>query len=350
MATSKVNLSPFDPSAGLADKRIPLVDVAKQVSKRINVKLPALNAISNALSYKEILKFAWVPAHKIYINYIRQRWPEPGHQKNLLEKWNLACVTPLTCRYDPVEDRYYGSDGQQHMTVWLMKYGLLSEVPCFYIESTDPNIESIQLLSLNTLRQPMAKYFIHKQEIIMGDPDAIAMEKAVTDANCETAYKKRSPGCVTHISHLTEAYEDYGTASLNLVLSKLTQFWPRDKIETPTMLGFLKVLQLMRASKQIPEKEFDSIFNDLFYHCSNRYENSKDLHASIHRAFVVSEDYKTNYKGLGHREQVASGIIDIYEQESGKKLAGVKQPFAITIPLIPKEELVQEEDLEMEDA
>jgi hypothetical protein len=216
------------------------------------------------------------------------------------------------------------------MTVWLVKYGFLTEVPCFYVESQDENVESVQLLALNTDSEPMAKYFIHKQKIIMGDKDAIAMEKAVTDADCETAYKKRSAGCITHISNLTEAYEDYGTGPLTLVLAKLRQYWPEDKIETPTMLGFLKTRQIMIESGTIPEKKFDSVFNDLFFHCANNFETSKDVHAYIHDQFEVT--YPTNYKGMGHREQVASGIIDVYEQCTGVKF--VKKPFEISVPLM----------------
>jgi hypothetical protein len=96
------------------------------------------------------------------------------------------------------------------------------------------------------------------------------------------------------------------------------------------MLGFLKVRQIMMDSKNVSSDRFDSIFNDLFYHCSNRYESSKDLHACIHDQFEIQ--YPTNAKGMGHREQVASGIIDIYEQETGKKF--VDKPFQIHIPLI----------------
>ena len=332
------SLAPFDPSVGLPDKRIPLVDVAKAVSKKIGQTIPKSD-FNNIV--KDALKFAWVPTDKIYINYKRQRWPEPKHMKKLLSKWNINCVTPLQCRYDPKEDRYYGSDGQQHMTVWLIKYGFLTEVPCFFVESEDENVESVQLLALNTDSEPMAKYFIHKQKIIMGDKEAIAMEKAVTDADCETAYKKRSPGCITHISNLTEAFEDYGAGPLTLVLSKLRQYWPEDKIETPTMLGFLKVRQIMQESGNIPDSKFESVFNDLFYHCSNHFETSKDVHAYIHDQFEIT--YPTNYKGMGHREQVASGIIDIYEQEIGKKF--VKKPFDISIPLMQNTHM---EDVEEE--
>jgi hypothetical protein len=331
--TATATLAPFDPSAGLADKRIPITDVAKQISKRIGEK------ISNKedVSVMDVLKFAWVPADKIFINYKRQRWPEPKHMSKLHGKWNIMCVTPLQCRYDPVEDRYYGADGQQHMTVWLVKYGLLTKVPCFYVESTDENVESIQLLALNTDSEPMAKYFIHHQKIMMGDKSAIALEKAVVDANCETAYKKRAPGCITHISHLQDAYENYGAGALTLVLNKMRQFWPQDKIEMPTALGFLKLREIMVNDGLWN----DSTFNDVVFECSNYAETNKDLHLGINHAF--QNTYPTNYKGMGVREKIASGIIDIYEKVKGTTLCN--KPFEISMPTVSvhvEEEAVEE--------
>ncbi|NBP57502.1 hypothetical protein EBU71_13400 [bacterium] len=326
------SMTPFDPSAGLPDKRVPLTDVAKQVSKRISVKIPKT---PDQIDVYDVLKFAWVPAEKIYINYERQRWPEPKHIAKLNAKWDIHCVTPLQARYCPKTDRYFGSDGQQHIIEWLLKYGLNSLVPVFYVESEDENVETKQLLALNCDSEPMAKYFIHQQKCMMGDKDALAIEKTVVNANCQTAYKKRAPGCITHISDLNKAYADYGVTALGLVLNKLRQFWPQDKIETPTMLGFLKVREIMQADNTINPSQFNSIFNDLFYHCSNHFETSKHLHAYIHDQFEIT--YPTNVKGMGHREQVASGIIDIYEQETGTKF--VTKPFPIHIPLMNKSAL-----------
>jgi len=327
------NLAPFDPSAGLADKRIPITDVAKQISKRIGEKITN----KEDRTVMDVLKFAWVPADKIFINYKRQRWPEPKHMKKLHGKWNIMCVTPLQCRYGPVEDRFYGADGQQHMTVWLVKYGLLTHVPCFYVESTDENVESIQLLALNTDSEPMAKYFIHHQKIMMGDKDAIALEKAVTNANCETAYKKRAPGCITHISHLQDAFENYGAGALTLALTKVRQFWPQDKIEMPTVLGLLKVREIM-----VDEGVWnDSVFNDVVFECSNVAEDNKDLHLGINKAF--EKQYPTNYKGMGVREKIASGIIDIYEQAKGKALCS--KPFDIKVPKIVATEVEETEEV-----
>ena len=331
------NLVPFDPSAGLRDKRVPIIDVAKGIVKRIGAKI----AKAPSINPKDVLKFAWVPADKIYINYARQRWPEPKHMQKLNGKWDINCVTPLQCRYDPVEDRFYGSDGQQHMTVWLIQYGLMTEVPCFYVESTDENVESVQLLALNTDSEPMAKYFIHKQKIMMGDKTSIALEKAVTDANCETAYKKRQPGCITHISHLIEASESYGNGPLTLVLSKMLQFWPTEKIAEPTMLGLLKVREIL-----IDQNVFsDSIFNDIFYEASLYSDSAKDLHLAINHAFQST--YPTNYKGMGVREKVASGVIDLYEQAKGKKLCQV--PFEIKMPTMHDHVETTDEDNENEE-
>lgn len=317
------SLEPFDPSAGLRDKRVPLCDIAKICARRLDHKIPTKKP---SIDPKSILKFGWVPAHKIFINYERQRWPEPKHQGKLFKKWDINCVTPLQCRYDPVEDRYYGSDGQQHMTVWLMYYGLLTEVPCFYVESTDVNVESIQLLALNNDNEPMAKYFIHKQKIMMGDPEAIALEKAVTDANCELAYKKRAPGCITHISHIQECSETYGNAALTEVLARYREVWPNDKVAEPTVLGFLKLRDML-----IHENVFnDSVFRDCFYEVSLRYESGKSLHLGINHNF--QKEYPTNYKGMGVREKQASGIISIYRQATGKFL--IEQPFEINISVI----------------
>ena len=324
--STQATLAPFDPSIGLADKRIPLVDVAKACARRVGVK-PSKDLSKLAHDVKKILKFAWVPSHKIYINYERQRWPEPKHIKKLFTKWNINCVTPLQCRYDPKEDRYYGSDGMQHMIVWLLYYGLISEVPCFYVESEDPNVESEQLLALNTENEPMAKFFIHKQKIKMGNQESIAIEKAVVDANCETSYKKRAPGCITHISHLYEASEDYGNAALTNVLARYREFWPEDKIAEPTILGFLKLRELLIDA----DKYSDSLFKDTFYYCSQHFVSGKDFHLSVNHAF--QKTYPTNYKGMGVREKVASGIISIYEQCDNKKL--IDKPFDITVPMIP---------------
>jgi hypothetical protein len=328
-------LAPFDPSIGLPDKRVPITDVAKACSRRIGIKIPAqMTAV--AKSVKDVLKFAWVPADKIYINYERQRWPEPKHMKKLHGKWDINCVTPLQCRYDPKEDRYYGSDGQQHMTVWLIHYGLLTEVPCFFVETEDVNVESRQLLALNTDSEPMAKFFIHKQNCKMGDKASLAIEKAVTDANCETAYKKRAPGCITHISHLYECSESYGNGPLTYVLARYREYWPNDKIAEPTVMGFLKAREILIAE----DAYSDAVFKDLFYEASQRFETGKDLHLSINHAF--ERTYPTNYKGMGVREKQASGIIAIYEQAKGKALAS--KPFDITIPIMKVEDTEEDDE------
>jgi len=316
----ELKMQPFDPSQGRKDKRVSMTQVARQVAKRISAGKPA------KFNYKSVLSFAWVPIELCYINYARQRYPEPKHIKKLHHKWNIMCVTPLQARYSRKENRYYIADGQQHGIDWILQYGEDSEVPVFYVESEDENIESIQLLALNTDNEPMAKYFIHQQEVIMGIKEAVALEKCVLNAGCTTGYKKRVAGVITHITDLWLARDHYGLEKLGQVLTKMMQYWPTEKISTATMLGFLKVREEMESSKIYS----DDLFEDLFYHASEFFESSDRLHNDIKEQFEVT--YPTNYRGMGVREKVASGIIDAYEQRTGKILC--PKPFAISMPYL----------------
>lgn len=320
----EAKMQPFDPSQGRKNKKVSIVQVSRMVQKRIGAIKP-----DTAFDYKSRLKFAWVPAEKVFINYERQRWPEPPHIKKLRGKWNIICVTPLQCRYSAADDAYYGSDGQQHTIEWVAQYGEQSEVPVFYVEDEDENVESIQLLALNNDNEPMAKYFIHQQEVIMGVLEAVALEKCVTDAGCETSYKKRSAGTITHISDLWLARDNYGLDGLAAILPKMRTYWPTERIYTATMLGFLKVRELMIEAGVYT----DSLFEDVVYQASEFFESSERLHLDIKSEF--EKIYPTNYKGMGIREKVASGIIDAYETLSGKTL--VPKPFDISMPSMVEE-------------
>jgi hypothetical protein len=322
--SDELKMQPFDPSQGRKDKKVPLIQVSRMVQKRIGSIKPDAK-----FDYKSVLNFAWVPAEKVYINYERQRWPEPKHIKKLRSKWDIHCVTPLQCRYSPSEDLYYGSDGQQHTIEWIEQYGEQSEVPVFFVASEDENIESKQLLALNNDNEPMAKYFIHQQEVIMGVKEAVALEKCVVDADCTTAYKKRTAGVITHITDLWLARDHYGLEALGQVLSKMRIYWSTEKIATATMLGFLKVRELMIEA----DTYSDELFEDVFYHNSEFFESADRLHNDIKDEFEVA--YPTNYRGMGVREKVASGIIDAYEKRTGKKL--VAKPFEIDMPMVQQE-------------
>lgn len=322
--SEELKMQPFDPSQGRKDKKVSVVQVSRMVQKRIGSIKP-----DTEFKYQDILKFAWVPAEKVFINYERQRWPEPKHIKKLRGKWNIICVTPLQCRYSKKDDAYYGSDGQQHTIEWVAQYGEQSLVPVFYVETEDENVESIQLLALNNDNEPMAKYFIHQQEVIMGDPAAVALENCVVNAGCTTGYKKRTAGVITHITDLWLARDHYGLDALGQVLGKMRTYWPTEKISTASMLGFLKVRELMMESG----KYSDNKFEDVFYHCSEFFESCDRLHNDIKDEF--EQEYPTNYRGMGVREKVASGIIDVYEQRTGKKL--VAKPFEISMPAFADE-------------
>ena len=323
--SEELKMQPFDPSQGRKDKRVSLTQVARAVGKRIGASKP-----NPQFNYKAEVKFAWVPIDLCYINYARQRYPEPKHIAKLHKKWNIMCVTPLQARYSKSENRYYIADGQQHGIDWVLQYGEGAEVPVFFVESEDENVESVQLLALNTDNEPMAKYFIHQQEVIMGVPEAVALENCVVGAGCSTGYKKRVAGVITHITDLWLARDHYGLEPLGQVLTKMMQYWPTEKIATATMLGFLKVREEMESANVYT----DELFEDVFYQASEFFESSDRLHNDIKEQFEVA--YPTNYRGMGVREKVASGIIDAYEQRTGQTLC--TKPFDITMPSMEVED------------
>jgi len=320
----KLNEQPFDPSQGRSSKRVSLIQVARAVGKRINPGKP-----NTEFNYQEILKFAWVPVNKCAFNYARQRLPVPGYIKKLHTKWNINCVTPCQARYSAVDDTYYIADGQQHAIDWVLQYGENSMIQVCYVDTDDETIESIQLLALNTDNEPMAKYFIHQQKVIMGVPEAVALENMVNQAGCTTGYKKRVAGVITHIADLLLARDHYGLDSLGQVLSKMRQYWPTEKISTAAMLGFLKVKDLMEDHNAYS----DEVFEDVFFCASEFFLNCDRLHKDIKDEFEKA--YPTNYKGLGVREKVASGIIDAYEKVTKKNL--VPAPFEIDMPIMEEE-------------
>jgi len=173
---------------------------------------------------------------------------------------------------------------------------------------------------------PMAKYFIHEQQIQMGYELPIAIEETVQKANCETGYKISRPGSITHITDLYNAVEDYGLDNLYEILVKYRLYWPNENIKTATMMGFLKVKELMEQSKVYTEDKFD----DVFAECAAYFESADRLHLDIKDEFAVT--YPTNYKGMGVKEKVASGIINVYEKATGKSL--VDMPFKINMPMM----------------
>jgi hypothetical protein len=316
--SKKTNMNPFDPSQGRKSKNVPITQVARLVAQRTGKFNPGTDTPT------DILKFGWVDVNSIYINYERQRYPEPTHIKKLDSKWKTWVMTPGQARKDS-EGNYYLADGQQHIIAYVNKFPG-QPVPLFYVESDDPNVESEMLLALNTDQQAMAKYFIHEQECIMGYERPLAIEATVQRAECETGYKISRPGSITHMTDLYNAEEDYGLDSLYTVLVKYRQYWPTENIKTATMIGFLKVKDLMEKAGVFT----DDLFDDVFAECANYFESADRLHLDIKDEFV--QRYPTNYKGMGVKEKVASGIINVYEKATGNTL--VDMPFEIDMPMM----------------
>jgi len=318
MSKKKLSLAPFDPSAGRKDRTVNIEKVSRLVEQRIGKVAPCGD------DPEQMMKFAWVEPDKAFLNYLRQRFTEPLQVKKLDSKWKTYVITPLQARKDS-KGRYFIADGQLHGITYVLKFPG-KRIPIFYYESDDPNVESEMLLALNTDSMPMAKYFIHEQQIQMGYERPIDIENTVQKANCETGYKISRPGSITHITDLYNAEEDYGLDALYEVLVKYRLYWPNESIKTATMMGFLKVKELMEQAGVFTE----DLFDDVFAECAAYFAGADRLHLDIKDEF--KQTYPTNHKGMGVKEKIASGIINVYEKLTANSL--VAMPFEIDMPMM----------------
>jgi hypothetical protein len=327
-STTSINTQAFNPATAGSPKQS-LISVARKVGKALKTKNPSQQFNKDGSN----IGFAWVPADKLFINYGRQRFPEPKHIHKLMSKWNLHCVTPLTARYSRTEDRYYISDGQQHSIGWLLTYGEDTELPVFFVESEDENIESVQLLALNCDNQSMAPYFIHRQQIIMGDQEAIALDNAVTAAGCEIAYKKRSAGTITHMPHLYKARDNFTLSDITEILTLMRQTWPTKPIQPDVMRGLLYVKSLMKATGTYT----DALFDDIIHEASVRYadERGLDCPEALKNAVQAQCMVDLETTAIGAEVKLSSGILSIYEQVKNVDVTNGNRPFtALNMPVI----------------
>jgi len=321
------SLKAFNPAATGSTKQS-LISVARKVGKAVGAKKPTQKFDPNTN-----IHFAWVDAADLYINYGRQRYPEPKHIKKLMTKWNIYCVTPLTARYSRSENRYYISDGQQHSIAWILTYGEDTKLPVFYVDDEDENIESVQLLALNCDNERMAPYFIHQQEIIMGDAAAIDLENAVTSAGCAITYAKRSAGTITNLGHMYKARDTFDLGDITEVLTLMRQTWPTKPIQTDVMRGLLHIKQLMLSANTYT----DVLFDDIMHEASTRFADEKGVSCPKALFNAVQDQCRVDLEttAIDAESKLSSGILSIYEQVKGTDVVNGKRPFKdLKVPVV----------------
>jgi hypothetical protein len=323
MATNSqsTTLNPFIGSTGNV---VPLTSVATTLFKK-------LKTIPKKFDKSLFNKFAWVDPNAIDVNFGAQRWPEDTHIGKLVNKFNPYKCTPLVCVYRTDLKRYRVCDGLQHGVGMIATFfGCLNnglEVPIWYVEADNEFVEHDIFLALNRDNLPMAKYFIHDQEVKMKVPKAVAIEKIVKRAGAFTAYQSKKPGAITHISDLYTGHKVLGADCLYYAIECLRDYFPDDKIHTASMLGIGKVFLLLKAEGKLT----DSVRKDVGAALFANFEDSDRLHLDIKEQFATT--YPSNYKGMNAMEKVASGIIDVYQQHYNKSIE-IDKPFDIVMPLM----------------
>ena len=304
---TSIVLSPFCPVAGSTNKVISMKKVAEMLIKRGLKK-----GTKKLIDPKNIIKYEWVDPNLIDLNYMVQRHPEPPHIRDIMLNWDSEVVTPLHA-IKTSNGRYQVSDGQHRGLAQMILFPD-KEINVCYVETDDTKTCTRQLLALNSKNKPVAKYFIHMNEVRLGDKNAIDIETAILKAGCSTAYKSKVAGTITHITDLYAAKKDYGTRRLIKVLTRYRLTWPGDKISTSTMQGFLKVMKMLDEKGDYK----DELLDDIFAAVDVNYSTSERVHLDIKDDF--KRLYPSGHKGISQTEKVASGIIDIYERAKGKKL------------------------------
>jgi len=317
----------LNPFVGSAGNVVPLVSVATSLAKKLKIT-------SKKFEKSAFNKFTWLDPNEIYVNFGAQRWPDDAQISKVASKFNPYKCTPLVCVYRTDLKQYRVCDGLQHGSAMIITFfGCVSnglEVPVWYVEADNELVEHELFLALNRDNLPMAKYFIHDQEVKMKVPKAVAIERIVKRAGAFTAYQSKKPGAVTHISDLYTGYKVLGADCLYDAIECLRDYFPDDKIHTASMLGIGKVFFLLKEKGLLTA----AIKQDIGAACFANFEDSDRLHLDIKEQFQST--YPSNYKGMNSMEKVASGIIDTYQQHY-KKSIGVDKPFDITMPLMIQE-------------
>jgi hypothetical protein len=312
----------FNPLTG-SKPVVPLIDVARALIKKYKIKnTPKFN--------KDLFnKFIWLAADQVFVNFENQRIPDMKHIAKLMGKFDPILCTPLICVYRTDLNRYHVCDGLQHGTAMLVTYfGCVAnglQVPVWYTTADNDEAERKIFLSINRDRLPVAKIYIHRQEVAMKVKLACDVEKLVRSAGAHTApYGSTAPGAVTHIGHLYSSYKQLGPSAVREAIMLMRKYFPNDTIHIDTMQGIALVLKLLADSDKLTDKKREDIGLAL----SQNFKDANRVHLDIKEEFDIrcATDTSTN------RNKVAAGIISCYEQQYKKRI-GVDQPVPLAITI-----------------
>lgn len=318
----EMSFKTFNPLTG-SKKVVPLADVARALVKKLKLK-------THKKFNKDLFnKFIWLDADKVFVNFENQRIPDIKHIAKLIGKFNPILCTPLICVYRTDLKRFHVCDGLQHGAGMLVTYfGCLMaglQVPVWYTSADSDEAERLIFLSINRDRLPVARIYIHRQEVAMKVPEAVAVEKLVRSAGAHTApYGTTAPGAVTHIGHLYTAYKALGPSAVREAIIMIREYFPSDAVHIDTMLGIALVLKLLADADKLTDKKREQIGVAL----AQNFRDCNRVHLDIKDEFnrLCPTDTTKN------QNKVAAGIISCYEQQY-KKSIGVAQPIPAPIKI-----------------
>lgn len=215
--------------------------------------------VNPPLGRMPVLQF--VPPSELYVDETYQRSLDAGPSQTLIRKiaqfWNWDLCQPLVVARRE-GGKLFVIDGQHRLEAAKMR-GDIGQLPCVVVDYACAADEAASFVHLNQQRRPLTKLDVFKAAVASEDPEALAIVRALSDANLSVAphsnYTAWKPGMVSHIGGIEEAWRKAGERVTRCALVALAQAFEGEKLRYAGTIwpGIWKTAALGATSCELAE-------------------------------------------------------------------------------------------------
>lgn len=247
------------------------------------------------------VKLEHIPANELLIDERVQRAVEPAHVRKLVREWDELGVGVLigSRRRD---GKVRLCDGMQRREAMLQMEPDREMVVVVY-EGLSLKEEARLFLALNKSRKNVGAYFIHRVDLTLGDPVALAIERVLSELGLATAQSSSTGkvGCVAAMTRIVGRGNDVerGAEALRFALSVYADAWPN-----PSQLWRSEVVEGLASMHHLYGDEVDaaSLSRKLATH--RVYSDPIDVLSAAKRRAVGSNRVVT---------QIVDVLVELYD-------------------------------------
>lgn len=211
-------------------------------------KAPAFNPPKGRLPVLQYL-----PPAELRIDGAYQREIENSKSHRLIaaiaRDWDWALCQPLVVSDRNGAGELYVIDGQHRLAAAKLR-GDIAQLPCVVLAYTGAHAEAASFVALNQARRPLHVLEIYRAALASGDPDVMAIQKAVDRAGLRIASHDNAatykPGVIANIGGLRKAYRQHGYDVLREALGVLADAFVGQRLQYAGTL-FLGVVAAVAA-------------------------------------------------------------------------------------------------------